>query len=300
VLQRRGVLYPLRFIIPAVTSRSFCSSFSNHLFINARYHLDPVGRDSAPRRRGYPTLVATAQPIVCQNCLTFTSLVWRTCFRAHLVPSMALNALRLLSCFKRLIPHWRKILVPFNYLSVTLSEHRTSSLLGVVHYWRTLCRHKGSLVIASLASSHWQTKDAVIGSTFQLVMVDCQLFSKNIFLLSTCEISKIYYLLLQVVSSNKTQFLPQSPHRIIKFLGAAVPILRPPDQVRLIFFPLLSVLYADDLPFHMFFLLIFLNCPASVLISTPSYTIFVQHHRCYDFLVLVALGLFSYLYLHVS
>jgi hypothetical protein len=114
VLQRRGALYPLRFIIPAVTSRSFCSSFSNHLFINARYHLDPVGRDSAPRRRGDPTLVATAQPIVCQNCLTFASLVWRTCYRAHLVASMALNALRLLSCFKRLIPHWTKILVPFN------------------------------------------------------------------------------------------------------------------------------------------------------------------------------------------
>jgi hypothetical protein len=236
VLQRRGVLYPLRFIIPGVTSRSFCSSFNNHLFINARYHLDPAGRDSAPRRRGYPTLAATAQPIVCQNCLTFTSLIWRTCYRPHLVASMALNALRLLSCFKRLIPHWRKILVPFNYLSVTLSEHCTSSLLGVDHYWRTLCMHKGSLVIAPLASSHWQTKDAVKMSTFQLVMVDRQVLTKNIFRLSTWQISKIYCLLLQVMSSNKTQFLPQSPHRSVKFPGAAVPILRPPDQVRLIFF----------------------------------------------------------------
>jgi hypothetical protein len=154
-LQRRGVLHPLTFFSPGVTSRTVCAYFNYHLFINARYHLDPVGRDSAPRRRGFPTLAATAQPMVCQNCLTFTSLVWRTCYQAHLVASMALNGLRLISCFKRLIPHWRKILVPFNYVSVTLSELRTTSLVGVDHYWRTLCMHKGSLVIAPLASSHW-------------------------------------------------------------------------------------------------------------------------------------------------
>jgi hypothetical protein len=185
VLQRRGVLYPIRFIIPGVTSRTFCASFNYHLFITARYHLDPAGRDSAPRRRGFPTLAATAPPIVCQNCLSFTSLVWRTCYRAHLVASTALNALRLLSCFKRLIAHWRKILVQFNYLSVTLSEHRTSSLLGVDHCWRTLCMHKGSLVTALLASSQWQTKDAVKMSTFHLVMVDRQVLTKNIFRLIT-------------------------------------------------------------------------------------------------------------------
>jgi hypothetical protein len=129
----------------------------------------------------FPTLTVLAHHMLCQNCLRFTSLIWRTCYRAHLVASMALNGLHLINCSKRLIPHWRKIHVPFNYLSVTLSEHRTTSLESVDHYWRTLCMYKGSLVMAQLVSSHWQTKDAVKMSTFQLVMVDCLVLTKKYF-----------------------------------------------------------------------------------------------------------------------
>jgi hypothetical protein len=160
VLQRSGAPHPLRFIIPGVKACSLCAYFTYQLHIHARFHLDPAGQDSDPRRMVLPTLAVTPQPMFCQNCLRFTPLDWRTCYRAHLVASVALNGLRLINCFKRLIPHWRKIQVPFNNLSVTLSEHRTTSLEGVDHYWRTLCMLKGSVVLAPLVSSHWQTKDA--------------------------------------------------------------------------------------------------------------------------------------------
>jgi hypothetical protein len=176
---------PLSFIIPFLHPLNICAYWIYQLCINARFRQGPAVLDSAPEWLVFPKLTVMARPMFSQNFLRFTSLVWRTCYRDQSVASMALNGLHLINCFKRLTPHWWRTQVPSKYLSGTLPEHRTTSLKSVDHYWRTLCMHKGLLIMARSVTSHCQTKDAVKMSIFKLLIVHRLVHTKNTFRLCT-------------------------------------------------------------------------------------------------------------------